>query len=249
MGTHVLLEAARVHNIKRTDEVYGEIDKNKPDCTEETILAPSNPYSATKAAAEYLVTAYHKSFKLPVIITRSNNVYGPLQYPEKVIPNFIHGDGTPTRRYLYASDAAEAMDTILHHGEIGETYNIGTEFEISNIDLARYLLVQFGILKKDYLENVEKDPRSIQYSSDELKKADEHFDYVVDRRCNDHRYAIDSTKLTKMGWKPRISFQEGIKRTIAWYCENDAESWWENVSGALVAHPKHKQLPELASLQ
>nr|CAG8495102.1 5750_t:CDS:2 [Entrophospora candida] len=233
MGTHVMLEAAKVHGIKRfihvsTDEVYGEVAKSSPDCHEESILAPSNPYSATKAAAECLVKAYHKSFGLPIIITRSNNIYGPYQYPEKICSKFIcslikgvkcyiHGDGSNSRKYLYASDVADALDIILHLGQIGEVYNIGSNFEISNLDLAKTLIRQFGYKDDKYLE------------------------FVQDRAFNDRRYAVDYRKLKELGWKPRIGWEEGLKKTITWYKEN-CDKWWGNISCALVPHPL-KALP------
>ncbi|KAJ3050371.1 hypothetical protein HK097_008677 [Rhizophlyctis rosea] len=229
-GTHVLLEAARMEGIRlflhvSTDEVYGE-----PNRTEDSILAPSNPYSATKAAGESMVMAYHKSFNLPTIITRCNNIYGPMQYPEKVIPKFIsclargekchiHGDGSNSRHYIHASDVAEAMDTILHHGAVGQVYNIGAEFEISNLALARYLIKEFGL---------ETDDES------------EHLDFVTDRAFNDQRYAIDCWKITALGWRPRKSFEAGIKETIAWYKEH-LDDWWDHdISVALVPHPVKK---------
>lgn len=146
IGTHVLLECAKTAQIKlflhvSTDEVYGEVSPTDPDLLETAILCPTNPYSASKAAAEMLVNAYSKSFKLPVMIVRSNNVYGPHQFPEKVIPKFVsllkrgrkmilHGDGSPTRKYLFGSDAAEAFDTIFHKGIEGEIYNIGSYEEV-----------------------------------------------------------------------------------------------------------------------
>ncbi|CAB4374896.1 unnamed protein product [Rhizophagus irregularis] len=233
VGTHVLLEAAKMHNINRfihvsTDEVYGEVAKTVPDCREESILTPTNPYSATKAAAEHLVQAYHKSFGLPIIITRSSNIYGPYQYPEKICPKFIcslindgkcfiHGDGSNSRKYLYVGDLVDALDLILNLGKIGEVYNIGSDFEISNLDLAKTLLKQFNI-------------------NDE-KEQEKHLEFVKDRPFNDLRYAVDDTKLKKeLGWKPKISWNYGIIKTIAWYKEN-CDKWWGDISGALVPHP------------
>ncbi|CAG8461503.1 12726_t:CDS:2 [Acaulospora colombiana] len=223
MGTHVMLEAAKSHGIKRfiyvsTDEVYGEIAKTSSDCREDSILAPSNPYSATKAAAECLVKAYHKSFGLPVIVTRSNNIYGPYQYPEKICSKFIcslirggkcyiHGDGSNSRKYLYAGDVADALDIILHMGKFGEIYNIGSNFEISNLELARLLIRKFG-----YNE-------------------DDHIEFVQDRAFNDMRYAVDYCKLRNLGWKPRVGWEE-----VAWYKEN-GDVWWGDVSRALAPHP------------
>ncbi|KAG9301772.1 hypothetical protein G9A89_003319 [Geosiphon pyriformis] len=233
MGTHVILEAAKVNGIKRfihvsTDEVYGEVANTSPDCLEESILAPSNPYSATKAAAECLVKAYQKSFGLPIIVTRSNNIYGPYQYPEKICSKFIcslirggkcyiHGDGTNSRKYLYAGDVADALDIIMHLGKIGEIYNIGSNFEISNLELARVLIRQFGCKEEDHIE------------------------FVQDRAFNDRRYAVDYRKLRDLGWYPRTVWEAGLKKTITWYQEN-GNIWWGDISGALVAHPQ-KALP------
>ncbi|KND05159.1 dTDP-glucose 4,6-dehydratase [Spizellomyces punctatus DAOM BR117] len=230
MGTHVLLEAARINNVKRfihisTDEVYGEVEHGGDELSEDNILAPTNPYSATKAAAEMLVGAYQKSFNLPTIITRSNNVYGPYQYPEKIIPKFvtllsegrkvfIHGDGSNTRRFIYGSDVADAVEVILHKGEIGQTYNIGTSFEISNLELTKFLIKQMGLSARE----------------------SELIEFVEDRPFNDMRYAIDSTKLEALGWKPKVEFEEGVKKTIAWYTKY-SRKWWSDISGALVAHP------------
>ncbi|KAK9763295.1 hypothetical protein K7432_010158 [Basidiobolus ranarum] len=236
MGTHVLLEAAKVNNVQRfihvsTDEVYGEVSRSSPDCHEESILAPSNPYSATKAAAECLVKAYHKSFGLPTIITRSNNVYGPYQYPEKICSKFIcslvnnkkcfiHGDGSNSRRYLYAADVADALDLILHNGEIGEVYNIGSQFEITNLKLAHNLVEQFH-------------PQD---------SSQEYLEFVQDRAFNDKRYAVDSSKLEKLGWSPRTPFDFGLVKTIAWY-RAYGNSWWGDISCALVPHPL-KKIPD-----
>ncbi|KAI8913021.1 dTDP-glucose 4,6-dehydratase [Powellomyces hirtus] len=230
MGTHVLLEAARVNNIKKfihisTDEVYGEVEHGGNELTEESLLAPTNPYSATKAAAEMMVGAYQKSFGLPTIITRSNNVYGPYQYPEKIIPKFvtllsedskvfIHGDGSNTRRFIYGTDVADAIEVILHKGDIGETYNIGTSFEISNLNLTKLLIKQMGLAARET----------------------ELIEFVEDRPFNDMRYAIDSTKLEALGWAPKVTFEDGLKKTIAWYTQY-SRKWWPNISTALVAHP------------
>lgn len=182
---------------------FAYFTKNQPDCPEDTILSPSNPYSATKAAAECLVKAYHKSFGLPIMITRSNNVYGPYQYPEKITSKFvcsllrggkcyIHGDGHNSRKYLYAADVADALDIIFHKGSVGETYNIGSPLEISNLEMARRLILLFG-----YKEN----------------EVDQHVEFVRDRAFNDRRYAIDCSKLEKLGWAPRMKFEEGLLKT------------------------------------
>ncbi|RKP05915.1 hypothetical protein THASP1DRAFT_25673 [Thamnocephalis sphaerospora] len=260
MGTHVLLEAAKEHGIKRfvhvsTDEVYGEVPHDEvgsngsaaecapvligyeqPACREETILAPSNPYSATKAAAECLVKAYHKSFGLPTIITRSNNVYGPYQYPEKACSKFIcqllrgqpctiHGDGSNSRRYLYAADVADAIDVIFHRGEIGEIYNIGSQCEITNLGLAQGLIRRFA---QD--RNADVDAA--------LAK---NIVFVRDRALNDCRYAVNCSKLLTLGWRQRVDFETGIRKTIDWYCQF-GEGWWGDIGDALIPHPG-KRLP------
>ncbi|CAK7273631.1 hypothetical protein SEPCBS57363_005748 [Sporothrix epigloea] len=233
-GTHVLLEGAKKVGIKRfihisTDEVYGEVKDDDDDLLETSILAPTNPYAASKAAAEMLVHSYMKSFKLPVIIVRSNNVYGPHQYPEKVIPKFtcllnrgepvvLHGDGSPTRRYLFAGDAADAFDTILHKGEIGHVYNVGSYDEISNLDLCSHLLKQVGI-KHD--------------TPEEFKK---WVKYTHDRPFNDHRYAVDGTKLRKLGWEQKTSFADGLRVTVDWY-KRFGEHWWGNIGKVLSPFP------------
>ncbi|KLU83531.1 dTDP-D-glucose 4,6-dehydratase [Magnaporthiopsis poae ATCC 64411] len=234
-GTHVLLESAKKFKIKRfihisTDEVYGEVKDDDDDLLETSILAPTNPYAASKAAAEMLVHSYQKSFKLPVIIVRSNNVYGPHQYPEKIIPKFssllhrgqpvvLHGDGSPTRRYLYAGDAADAFDTILHKGELGQVYNVGSYDEISNLDLCGKLLTELGI------------PHD---TPEEFKK---WVKYTHDRPFNDHRYAVDGTKLRQLGWDQKTTFAEGLRTTVQWY-KLFGEKWWGDISKVLSPFPE-----------
>ena len=196
-GTHVLLESAKnCPTIRRfvhvsTDEVYGEGENfdTKP-MDEEHVLEPTNPYAATKAGAEFLVKSYHRSFKLPCLITRGNNVYGPHQFPEKLVPKLtnqllrgmpvtIHGDGSNTRNFLYVKDVARAFDTILHKGQVGFIYNIGGENEQANITVAKDLIKILG------------------YGD----KMNEMIKFVPDRKFNDLRYTINSTKLHKLGWK------------------------------------------------
>ncbi|KAI9595273.1 hypothetical protein BDF19DRAFT_82614 [Syncephalis fuscata] len=242
LGTHVLLEAAKEHGVKRfihvsTDEVYGEVPHGKPACREETILAPSNPYSATKAAAECLAKAYHESFGLPVIITRSNNVYGPYQYPEKACSKFIcqllrqqpctiHGDGSNSRRYVYAADVANAIDLIFHCGTLGQIYNIGTQFEISNLNLAHHLIRLFA----------EK------HNEDAETAIERNIVFVNDRQLNDRRYAVNYQKLLALGWQQKVEFSHGIRKTIDWYRAN-GETWWDDITDALIAHPGKKVVP------
>ena len=232
IGTHVLLECAKAAKIGlflhvSTDEVYGEVSPSEPDLVEASLLCPTNPYSASKAAAEMLVFAYEKSFKLPVIIVRSNNVYGPHQFPEKVIPKFtcllnrgrkmiLHGDGSPTRKYLFGSDAAEAFDVIFHNGTVGEIFNIGSYDEIANKDLCSILLKEFGI--SDY-----------QHS--------EWIEFSKDRPFNDLRYAVDCTKLKNLGWRQRTSFKDGLELTVKWY-RQFGEKWWGDISHCLKAFPE-----------
>lgn len=219
-GTHTLLEAARVNKVKRflhvsTDEVYGDILEGS--FTEEDKLEPNNPYSASKAAAEMIVRAYYITYKMPVIITRGNNVYGPYQYPEKIIPRFItnlidgkkvplHGDGSNIRTYQYVEDAVRAIRLVFENGKEGEIYNIGTKDEISNLELTRKILKEMGFGEEMIL-------------------------FVPDRPFNDKRYSLNLAKIKSLGWRQEVSFDEGLKRTIAWYKEHEA--WWRPLKEAL----------------
>jgi len=232
MGTHVLLECSKnCPTMKRfihvsTDEVYGEgEDFDAKPMDEEHILEPTNPYAATKAGAEFLVKSYHRSFKLPCIITRGNNVYGPHQFPEKLIPKFanqilrglpvtIHGDGSNTRNFLYVEDVARAFDCILHKGQVGRIYNIGGENELPNIDVAKSLIKLLG--KEAEMED--------------------YLTFVPDRKFNDLRYTINSTKLHELGWAEQMSWEEGLKTTIEWY--KTYTNRYGNIENALVAHPR-----------
>jgi UDP-glucose 4,6-dehydratase len=232
-GTHVLLETIKtLGTIKRflhvsTDEVYGEssYEMDKANVEAASLLEPTNPYSATKAGAEMLVMAYGRSYGLPYVITRGNNVYGPHQYPEKAIPKFImlarngaripiHGDGQATRSYMHVADAASAFDTILHKGELKGVYNIGAHEERTVLSVARDIGVALGV------------------------DIDKTITHVQDRKFNDRRYFIDCSKLLALGWTQKVSWEEGLKETIEWYTKNDEKSgYWGNLSGALVAHP------------
>uniref|UniRef100_A0A1D1YPB5 UDP-glucose 4,6-dehydratase n=1 Tax=Anthurium amnicola TaxID=1678845 RepID=A0A1D1YPB5_9ARAE len=234
-GTHVLLEACKVTGqIKRfihvsTDEVYGETDEDAVVGNHEASqLLPTNPYSATKAGAEMLVMAYGRSYGLPVITTRGNNVYGPNQFPEKLIPKFIllamrgdplpiHGDGSNVRSYLYCEDVAEAFEVILHRGEVGHVYNIGTKKERRVIDVA-----------KDVCKLFELDPDAV-------------IKFVENRPFNDQRYFLDDQKLKNLGWSERTTWAEGLKKTMEWYTSNP--DWWGDVSGALLPHPRMLMMP------
>lgn len=215
LGTHTLLEACREYGkIKRfvhisTDEVYGEVDMENDGCIEKGVLNPTNPYAATKAAAEFLVRSYYHSFKLPIVITRGNNVYGPRQYPEKVIPSFInnllkndlckiHGKGLSRRNFIHVNDVSTALETIINKGKINDIYNIGTCNEYNVLEVLEKLV----LLIKD-------DTNYLQYA-----------EFVEDRLFNDFRYCINNTKLKKLGWSERIEFTEGLKTTIEWYKNN-----------------------------
>ncbi len=213
-GTHVLLEAARLNNIKKfvhvsTDEVYGDIENGS--FKEKSILSPNNPYSASKAGAEMIARSYYKTYKMPIVIVRGNNVFGPYQYPEKIIPKFItklledkkiplHGSGSNIRTYIYAEDFSNALDAIFNKGEIGEIYNIGTSDELSNLEIAKLILKSMG-------------------------KDESYIEFVEDRPFNDKRYSINIRKLKMLGWKQEYKFEQGLDKTIGWYKEN--KNWWE----------------------
>ena len=207
-GTLNLLQASLETKVKKyiqisTDEVYGSLGYDGY-FTEESPLAPNSPYSASKAGADLLVRAYNKTYGLPAIITRCSNNYGPYQYPEKLIPFFIkklingekvpvYGDGMNVRDWIYVYDHCNAVDTVLHKGKIGEIYNIGAHSEKTNIDIVRLILKA-------------------------LHKGEDYIEYVADRPGHDKRYAICSDKITsELGWKPKVTFEEGISSTISWY--------------------------------
>ena len=211
VGTHNLLEAMRLHNphLKKfihvsTDEVYGEsmLGEGESSKTEQSVLCPTNPYAATKAAAELIAQSYHHSFGMPIVITRGNNVYGPNQYPEKVIPRFvsqlqqgkkvtIQGDGSCVRAFMHASDAARAFDVILRRGEIGEIYNIGCDegMEYTVLDVAN---------------------RLIKLVRGDRAKPEDWIEYIADRPFNDQRYYISNRKLKALGWRQTVLFEEGL---------------------------------------
>lgn len=210
-GTLNLLQACKEIGIERylqvsTDEVYGTLGKTGY-FYETSPIQPNSPYSASKASADLLVRAYFETYGLPVLITRCSNNYGPYQYPEKLIPFFIskllkgekvpvYGDGLNVRDWLYVYDHCEAIDTVLHNGKTGEVYNIGGHNEKTNLEITKLILDTMG-----------KDETSIEY--------------VKDRLGHDRRYAISNDKITsELGWKPSITFEEGIKLTIDWYLNN-----------------------------
>jgi dTDP-glucose 4,6-dehydratase len=218
LGTQVLLDAAREFGVRRfvqvsTDEVYGSLGPTGA-FTEETPLAPNSPYSASKAAADLLVRSYVHTFGVPAVITRCSNNYGPYQFPEKLIPLFItrllhdesvpvYGDGLNVRDWIYVDDHCRAVEAVWRHGRVGEVYNIGGRCEKTNLELTHLLLDLLG------------KPRSL-------------IRYVADRPGHDRRYAIDCTKIEReLGWRPRMSFEDGLKATVAWYREH--AGWIENI--------------------
>lgn len=233
IGTQVMLEAAKKFKVTRfvhmsTDEVYGEVPKTEHDLRETSILAPTNPYAASKAAGDMLISAYRNSYQMPLIVARCNNVFGPFQFPEKLIPKFIcllgrgkvcclHGDGSNTRRFIFAVDAVSALDTVLHKGQVGSIYNVGTHNEFSNLQVFIKLASQFGLT--------------------ELEAIEEHVTFTKDRPFNDSRYAIDSRKMEALGWAPRYTFDQGLKYTIEWYKQH-GETWWGNIDDILEPFPR-----------
>lgn len=215
-GTYTLLEAAKKFGIElyiqiSTDEVYGSIPEGYSRETDS--LFPNSPYSASKAGADLMARSYFVTYKLPVIITRSSNNFGPYQYPEKIIPLFItnllqnkkvplYADGMNRRDWLYVVDNCEAIDLVMHKGSAGEIYNIGAGSETANIELTRAILALLG-----------KDEGMIEY--------------VKDRPGHDKRYALDITKLKALGWRPKHDFRYALELTIEWYRNNEA--WWKKL--------------------
>lgn len=221
LGTQVLMDACREFGIRRfhqvgTDEVYGDLPLDRPDLffTEDLPLQASSPYSASKASADLLAMAYHRTYGLPVTISRCSNNYGPYQFPEKLIPLMIanaladkplpvYGTGENVRDWLYVEDHCRAIDMILENGKVGEVYNIGGHNERSNLDVVKTILKQLG-------------------------KPESLITFVGDRKGHDLRYAIDPSKIHgELGWLPETKFDDGIRQTIDWYLNN--ESWWKNI--------------------
>jgi UDP-glucose 4,6-dehydratase len=230
VGTHVLLEAAREYGgVRRfvhvsTDEVYGGETSFE---NEESVLAPTNPYACTKAAAELICRGYAKSFDMPIIMTRGNNVYGPNQFPDKFVAKtccllsrgkraFIHGDGSHLRNYVYVTDMAEAFLVVLHVGKVGSVYNVGSDTEKTNLQVVRDIVRAFGREGEDEAGLIE---------------------FVKDREMNDARYRIDSAKLHELGWAPRVAWEEGLRLTKDWYSDPNHLTRWKNYETGLVPHP------------
>lgn len=221
LGTQVLMDASRAYGVERyhqvsTDEVYGDLPLDRPDLffTEETPLHTSSPYSASKASADLLVFAYHRTFGLPITISRCSNNYGPYHFPEKLIPLMIsravndeqlpvYGDGENVRDWLHVYDHCAAIDLILHKGKVGEVYNVGGHNERTNLEVVKTILKA-------------------------LNKQESLITYVKDRPGHDLRYAINPQKLeNELGWKPTYNFDTGIQQTIEWYLDN--KEWWEHI--------------------
>ena len=234
LGTAVLMDACRKYGIERyhqvsTDEVYGDLPLDRPDLFfhEDTPLHTSSPYSTSKASADLLVLAYHRTYGLPVTISRCSNNYGPYQFPEKLIPliinNALHGkklpvygDGKNVRDWLYVEDHAKAIDMVQEKGRLFETYNVGGHNEKQNIEIIHIILDTLQEMLPD------TDPRKKLVSENLIT-------YVEDRKGHDRRYAIAPDKIkAEIGWEPETMFKEGIKRTIAWYFEH--EDWMKNVT-------------------
>ena len=221
LGTQVLLDACnrfgtgRYHQVS-TDEVYGDLPLDRPDLffTEETPIHTSSPYSASKASADLLVTAYYRTYGNPVTISRCSNNYGPYHFPEKLIPLMIlnaledkplpvYGDGKNVRDWLYVEDHCRAIELILENGRVGEVYNVGGHHEKQNIEVVKTILHALG-------------------------KSEELIAFVKDRPGHDRRYAIDPSKIHReLGWLPQTSFEDGIQTTVEWYLQN--RSWWEHI--------------------
>ena len=221
MGTQVLLDASKEYGVKRyhqvsTDEVYGDLPLDRPDLffREDTPLHTSSPYSSSKASADLFVLAYYRTYGLPVTISRCSNNYGPYHFPEKLIPLIIsraladeklpvYGKGENVRDWLHVSDHCDAIDLIIHNGRVGEVYNVGGHNENTNLEVVKTILKALG-------------------------KPERLIEFVTDRPGHDLRYAIDPTKLeTELGWKPKYTFETGIRQTIQWYLDN--REWWENI--------------------
>lgn len=221
MGTAVLMDACREYGIARyhqvsTDEVYGDLPLDRPDLffTEDTPIHTSSPYSSSKAGADLLVLAYHRTYGLPVTISRCSNNYGPYHFPEKLIPLMItnalndkplpvYGDGLNVRDWLYVEDHCKAIDLIVQNGRVGEVYNVGGHNEMKNIDIVKLICQELG-------------------------KPESLIQYVSDRKGHDRRYAIDPAKIHKeLSWLPETTFEDGVHRTIQWYL--DHRKWWEHI--------------------
>ena len=225
LGTHVLLEAVRRHEIRRflqvsTDEVYGHVAEGAS--REDDRLAPRSPYAASKAGGDLQILAYRTTYETPIMITRGSNTYGPFQYPEKLIPLFVtnliddqsvpvYGDGLQIRDWLYVDDHARGIRHVLEHGTLGEVYNIGGGNSRTNVEITKRLLELTG------------------------RAWETHVRHVKDRPGHDRRYSLDASKAHALGWKPEVDFASGLSETVAWYQQNEA--WWRAIkSGEFEAY-------------
>ena len=250
LGTQVLMDACRKYGIQRyhqvsTDEVYGDLPLDRPDLffTEETPIHTSSPYSSSKAGADLLVLAYHRTYGLPVTISRCSNNYGPYHFPEKLIPLMIanalndkplpvYGEGLNVRDWLYVEDHCKAIDLIIHNGRVGEVYNIGGHNEMKNIDIVKLTIKTIH----DMMEN-EPELRKVLRKQELDENGDIRIDwindglitFVADRLGHDQRYAIDPTKIkNELGWYPETKFADGIVKTIRWNLEH--QDWIKDVT-------------------
>lgn len=236
-GTYVLLEAVKKLGVKRmvqvsTDEVYGSIEEGS--FKEADPLRPSSPYSASKAGGDLMCLAYHRTWGVPVTITRGSNTFGPYQYPEKIIPLFItnalddlplplYGDGLNVRDWLYVLDHCEAIDVVLHEGQPGEIYNIGAGNELTNLELTKRILKILG-------------------------KPESLIRFVEDRPGHDRRYSLDCSRIKALGWEPRHEFDSALEETVRWYVEN--EWWWRKLkSGEYLEYYKRQYEKRLQQAQ
>lgn len=211
-GTYILLESARKHNAGKfiqvsTDEVYGSVEQGSSKETDP--LDPTSPYSASKAAGDLVALAFHKTYDLDVVVTRSSNNYGQFQYPEKLLPKLIlrayhnltlpiYGDGTQRRDWLHVSDNCAAIQLLMQQGHAGEVYNIASGEEMMNLDVAKHILEALG-------------------------KPESLIQFVTDRPGHDYRYSLYTSKVTELGWNPALTFEDGLKKTVDWYISN---RWW-----------------------
>ena len=249
MGTYSLLKAAkklwldgdnivanhRFHHVS-TDEVYGTLSASAPAFTEDTAYSPNSPYSASKAASDHLVRAYHHTYGLNVTTSNCSNNYGPYHFPEKLIPlvitNILHnkdlpiyGDGYQIRDWLYVADHAYGIDLVLQNGRIGENYNIGGNNEWANIDIVKAISV---LVEQEFTNNIGLAVRFPNAKAVIEKNTESLITFVKDRPGHDKRYAIDATKTNnELGYQPKESFETGIAKTVAWYLNN--EKWWQSV--------------------
>ncbi len=215
-GTFMVLEAARQAGVERflhvsTDEVYGPVGEGA--CTEDSPLRPSSPYAASKAGADLLAQAYHRTYGLPVLIVRPSNTFGPRQYPEKLIPFFVtralqdqplplYGDGQQVRDWLYVDDHVRALDLVLHRGQVGSIYNIAANNERTNLEITRRILTILG-------------------------KPETLIQFVTDRPGHDRRYALDTRRIRALGWQPQADFEDALRETVLWYVQN--RDWWQRI--------------------